>query len=218
MFDTSLRRLKDIAIQPLVVLAGRIGLTALPVTFAGCILGLAAAVCAGFGLWPAALVLWLLNRVFDGLDGALARQQNVSSDLGAYLDIMADFLVYAALPLGIAVGQAAASQAILDSSLMLWPLTAFLLASFYVNAASWMFIAAIIEKRGASGEKTTSLVMPRGLIEGAETIFFFTLVLLVPTWAYGLFALFGVLVSISAIHRVIAWIRIEKHLKQKNSG
>ena len=51
-----------------------------------------------------ALTLWLLGRVIDGLDGAVARRQGRPSDLGGYLDIMLDFIVYALVPIAAVFG------------------------------------------------------------------------------------------------------------------
>ena len=44
-------------------------------------------------LWWLALVLWLVNRLFDGLAGATARASG-ATDLGGCLDIVADFSIY----------------------------------------------------------------------------------------------------------------------------
>src|SRR5918994_6477348 len=49
-----------------------------------------------------ALVLLALNRLLDGLDGAVARATRRSA-LGGYLDIVADYLFYAGVPLGFAL-------------------------------------------------------------------------------------------------------------------
>ena len=49
------------------------------------------------------LVFWLLNRIIDGLDGTLARVSNRQSDWGGYLDIMLDFVIYAALPISFTI-------------------------------------------------------------------------------------------------------------------
>ena len=40
-----------------------------------------------------ALLFFLLNRFFDGVDGALARLQE-PSDLGGFYDIISDFIIY----------------------------------------------------------------------------------------------------------------------------
>lgn len=111
MVDERLRGLKDRLLSPLVRhLEGR-GVTPLRLTLTGTLFGLAAFLTASLRWWPVALVLWLINRLFDGLDGALARRCGKGSDLGGYLDILADFLVYALLPIGIALGVSSAEHA-----------------------------------------------------------------------------------------------------------
>ena len=71
------------------------------VTMLGLGLGLVAAVMLAVGL-PGllALVPLLAGRVADGLDGAVARASQ-KSDFGGYLDIVADFTFYAAVPLAM---------------------------------------------------------------------------------------------------------------------
>lgn len=145
----------------------------------GLALGLGAALAAADSRWVLALVLFAANRLVDGLDGDVARARSEESDHGGYADIVADSIVYAAVPLGAAAGSD------LDH---IWPIAAVLLASFYLNTTTWMYLAAVIEKRGrASGAEigagtVTSTVMPAGLIEGAETAAFFTVMLAVPMW------------------------------------
>src|SRR3712207_9415890 len=54
------------------------------------------------------------------------------------------------VPLGLAVGASSsgAEGGAGGSALAVWQWLASLLASFYVNAASWMYLAALLEKRG----------------------------------------------------------------------
>jgi hypothetical protein len=82
--------------------AGRLaalGVSADALTLSGFVVGIGAAVAAGRGLWIVALVLWLVNRGLDGLDGAVARLAE-PTDRGAFLDIAADFTVYGAFVVG----------------------------------------------------------------------------------------------------------------------
>ena len=58
----------------------------------------------------------LLNRLADGLDGAIARATSLS-DRGGYLDIVLDFLFYGAIPLGFAL--ASPSQNALPAAVLL---------------------------------------------------------------------------------------------------
>lgn len=171
------------------------------VTLLAALCGIAAAGAAWQSAWALALGLWVLNRVLDGLDGTLARVNGTHSDLGGYLDIMLDHVVYVALPLGLALAA--------DSAAAFLAL-ALLLASFYINAASWMYLSALLEKRhaGASAQaEVTAISMPGGLIEGAETILFYTLFLLFPGALIPLFGLMAVLVLFTAGQRVVWAIR-----------
>ncbi|MGH2217574.1 hypothetical protein, partial [Enterococcus faecalis] len=76
---------------------------------AGLVLGLGSAVAAGLQAWTAALVLWLVSRLADGLDGPLARRRRAAgapgdAGSGAFFHITADFCVYGATVLGVAIG------------------------------------------------------------------------------------------------------------------
>ena len=101
------------------------GVSPTALTGVGLLAGLAAAALAAAGLPLAALALWLLNRLLDGLDGELARAFGRQSDLGGYLDILADFTVYALIPLGLAFA---------DGSPMTYLTLGVMLSVFYVNA------------------------------------------------------------------------------------
>lgn len=197
MIDKVLREPKESLLTPLV--RGplrRIHPTTITIVAAG--VGVACAVAAWQGAYLAALALWAANRVLDGLDGTMARATGRQSDLGAYLDILLDHLVYAAVPIGLAV--AAGTQAAFIA-------LALLLASFYLNGASWMYLAALLEKRSAGaaarGELTT-VTMPAGLVEGAETVLFYSLFLLFPGALVPLFALMALLVLVTVGQR-LAW-------------
>lgn len=197
MVDKVLREPKELLLSPLVRGPVR-RVHPLVVTALALAAGLGAALAAWQGAYPLALALWAVNRVLDGLDGTLARIAGRQSDLGAYLDIVADHVVAAALALGLALGSGAPGAMLAAAAL---------LGSFYINAATWMYLAAIFEKRRAGAAargELTSVTMPAGLIEGAETIVFYTLFLLLPGAIVPLFWLMAALVLVTAGQRV-AW-------------
>lgn len=174
MFDEWFRRHKERLLAPLARWLGRF-MSPLTLTLLGLLVGLGAAVAASRTMWRVALVAWLLNRLIDGVDGVLARQRGRQSELGGYLDIVCDFAVYAAMPLGMALA--------LDTRAT-WLASTVLLASWFVNAASWMYLAAVLEKRGAGATargEYTSVTMPRGLVAGTETVVFLALFVLLPS-------------------------------------
>lgn len=199
MFDLLLRPPKDRLLQrPAQALAPRCRpawLTAL-----GGVASLAAAGLAWAELPWAAVVSWLLGRTFDGLDGPVARLRGESSDFGGYADLLTDTLGYALVPLGVAMA--------IDTRTT-WIMVALLLGSFYMNTVSWLYLAALLEKRGrgaqANGE-STSVVMPSALIEGTETIVFFAVFLAFPAQARWIFPLMAGLVMVGVVQRLL-WAR-----------
>lgn len=69
-------------------------------TLAGFAIGMLALPFLALGWYPAALIAIVLNRLLDGLDGALARRRGLT-DAGGFLDIALDFLFYALVPFGL---------------------------------------------------------------------------------------------------------------------
>lgn len=174
------------------------GVGADAVTLAGLGLGLVAAgiIAVGGPGWAAALPM-LASRVADGLDGAVARARG-KTDFGGYLDIVCDFVFYAAIPMAFVLRDPGVNAVA----------GAFLLASFYVNGTTFLGFAVLAERRGmetrARGEK--SLYFTAGLLEGTETIGFFLILCLVP-WAFAPLAwAFGALCFVTAGARV--WLAV----------
>lgn len=178
MFDARLRPLID---PPLNALGRRLagwGVSANGVTLAGLALGLAAAAALAQGAWLIGLALILANRLLDGLDGAIARATR-PTDFGGYLDIVADFAFYVAIPLGFAFS--APGNAL--------P-AAVLVASFTLTGISFLGFAVMAAKRGVetSAHGRKSFFYNTGLAEGAETIAAFSLMCIWPS-QFGLIAL-----------------------------
>lgn len=171
MFDAALLPLqRRILTPPGRYLAAR-GVRADQITLAGCAIGLAAAAAAALGLYWLALLGLALNRLADGLDGAVARETG-PSDRGAFLDIALDFVFYAAFPLGFVLADPGANAVA----------GAVLLASFILSGTSFLAFAVIAAKRGlnATDYPTKGIFYLGGLTEGAETIAVFALFCLFP--------------------------------------
>ena len=201
MFDEPLRRFKDRVGRPL---ADRLsGVSPLAISALALVIGLLASFAAYKNQYAIALALWLLNRILDGLDGLIARLHHRQSDFGGYVDILTDFAVYAALPIGLVVG---------SPSIERYLALSVLLASFYINAASWMYLAALLEKRAARAAGTqTAIVMPAGIIGGFESIIAYGIFLLFPAHITVLFSIFAALVIVTIIQRLIwAWKNVDR--------
>lgn len=188
MLDHRLRPLKDKLLLPIVQGLAQV-MSPNGVTVGAFGLGIACALALWLGWTWVALTLWGLNRIFDGMDGLLARMTHRVSDFGGYLDIMLDFVVYAAIPAALVLRTPDLGIAWAGFALM---------SVFYVNAASWMYLSAILEKRGRTGQRQTTILMPTGLVEGAETIVLYTLLIMVPEWTLGLFLVGAALTFLGA--------------------
>ncbi|CAN5757479.1 CDP-alcohol phosphatidyltransferase family protein [soil metagenome] len=197
MLDRVLRGPKDRMMAPL---ASGVGAKLHPntISLGAFAVGMACAALLASGEFAGGLVLWVVNRLLDGLDGLVARRQGLQSDLGGYLDIIFDLVVYALIPIALAIGA--------PDQPGLWLALPFLLASFYVNAGSWMFLSAILEKRGrelAGGSEDTSVTFPPGVVEGTETMILFTLFIIFPGQLAHLFWVAAVLVALTAVQRLV---------------
>ncbi len=177
------------------------GLSADAITLLGLCLGLLAAFLIALGQSGWALVPLLASRLADGLDGAVARATQ-KTDFGGYLDIAVDFLFYGAVPMAFVIYDPATNGAA----------GAFLLVSFYFNGTSFLGYAILAEKHGhrtdAQGQK--SLYYSNGILEGTETIVFFVILCLLPSYFSLLAWVFGGLCFATATLRIYAARQIYK--------
>ena len=200
MIDQILRLPKEKLLRPV---AKHFNISPGIITGLGLVTGLLAALMASRGWYGFALLFWLLNRLLDGLDGEIARVHGRQTDLGAYFDIMADLLIYALLPLALVLSQLEPKS---------WLALSALISSFYINAGSWMYLASLLEKRGLGArqkQEKTGITMPGGLIEGGETLLFFTAFLILPQHLAFLFWSMTLLICITIVQR-LHWA--SKHL------
>jgi phosphatidylglycerophosphate synthase len=171
----------------------RLGVTADMVTVAGFAVGLLCIPAIAFGYAELALLLLLINRLADGIDGELARLQQ-STDAGGYLDITLDFIFYAAFPLGFALA---------DPMHNAIP-AAVLITSFVGTGASFLAFATQAEKRDIVSPDFAykGLYYLDGLAEGTETIICFVLMCLFPQHFAVLAWVFAFICFITAVNRV----------------
>ncbi|AZG74296.1 CDP-alcohol phosphatidyltransferase family protein [Shewanella livingstonensis] len=164
-------------------------------TLVGFGLGMLAVPLLALQLWYGALLFIALNRVIDGLDGALARHQKHTSAAGGYLDICLDFLFYAAIPLGFALANPN------ENALA----AAVLLTVFIGTGSSFLAFAIPAEKLNLPRPQFAhkSFYFLNGLTEGTETIAFFMAFCLWPDYfpelAYT-FAFLGAITIFTRIH------------------
>ena len=192
------------ALRPVMVRAARglvrMGIGADALSFIGFGIGLGAAAAIAFGHFGAGLALLLVSRVFDGLDGAVARATQ-PTDRGGFLDITLDFLFYASIPLAFALADPARNAL---------P-AAVLLASFIGTGSSFLAFAALAAQRQLTDTALPgkSIYFLGGLTEATETLTAFALMCLWPAWfpviAYG----FAALCAVTTVLRLVwGWQRL----------
>ncbi|CBG88064.1 CDP-alcohol phosphatidyltransferase family protein [Citrobacter rodentium] len=163
------------------------------ITLTGFAIGVLALPFLALEWYPAALVAIVLNRVLDGLDGALARRRGLS-DAGGFLDISLDFLFYALVPFGFILADP--QQNALAGG---W-----LLFAFIGTGSSFLAFAALAAKHNIAnpGYAHKSFYYLGGLTEGAETIFLFVLACLLPHYFAPMAWIFGALCWLTTATRV----------------
>jgi phosphatidylglycerophosphate synthase len=197
MLDRAARRLVEPALAQMAAAAERRGITPNQVTVGGFALGVAAIVAIAAGWYFAGLILLLANRVADGVDGTLARRVGLT-DLGGYLDIVLDFIVYAGAGFAFALAD--------DSNALA---AAFLIFSFMGTGSSFLAFAIFAAKRKLDGEPATAkgFYYLGGITEGTETILFFVVVLLSPDAFPAAAYIYGALCWLTTIGRVGAAVQ-----------
>lgn len=161
MLDRLLLPVVKSVLQPVAAALARRRVGADGLTVTGFVIGLGAVPALVFQLYGVALVAILVSRLFDALDGAVARL-NGPTERGAFLDISLDFAFYGCIPLGFALADPARNAL---------P-AAVLLAAFMGTGSSFLAFAVIAAKRGLTSEvyPQKGIYYLTGLTEGAETI------------------------------------------------
>lgn len=195
MIDARLQPLqRALMVPPAKWLVAR-GVRADQITLAGCAIGLLAALAAALGLYWLALIGLAMNRLADGLDGAVARL-TTPTDRGAFLDIALDFVFYATFPIGFIFADPT-SNGLPGAALI---------ASFVLTGTSFLAFSIIAERRGlqATDYPTKGIYYLGGLAEGAETIAVFAAFCLFPQAFAGIAWAFTAICIVTGITRYVA--------------
>lgn len=173
----------------------RSGFSANQLTWSGFVLGLIAAFLIANGAYLTGSAAILASRLFDALDGAVARLTQ-PTDAGGFLDIALDFLFYASIPLAFAV-QDPARNAL--------P-AAVLLAAFIGTGSSFLAFAVIAAKRGMTSTDypDKSFYFLGGLTEATETLACFLAMCVFPDYFIELAYGFALLCALTTATR-ISW-------------
>lgn len=194
MLDRYSLKLLKMPLEYLATLLRRYRISADQVTVCAFIVGMFAVPALAFEWYALALVLILLNRLGDGVDGCLARQTQ-QTDRGAYLDIVLDFIFYSAVVFGFALANPEQNAVA----------AAALIFSFMGTGSSFLAFAILAERRNIH-----SITYPNkgfyyltGITEGTETIVFFVAFCLFPQHFAVLAWIFFILCWVTTLSRII---------------
>ena len=183
MLDTYVRPLADYSpLSKLVPKVAQSGITANQLTIVGFFIGVLACAFVMMEQYAIGLILLLVNRLIDGLDGAVARL-TAPTDYGRYLDIVLNTIFHAGFVFAFAFG---ASEYDNDGAAL------FLLFSYLGLTCS-----ALAYTKPESG----SPFHPASLIGGTETFIFMVLCCLLPPNFSAFALIFAILCWITVVGR-----------------
>ncbi len=193
MIDTALRSRVEKPLRMMARTLASLKIKPDHVTILGFVIGILVIPALAWQNYPLALLCIVMNRMCDGLDGALAREVG-GSDFGGFFDIVADFTFYAAVVFGFSLAQP--EHAIYAN---------FLLFSFFMTGTSFLAFGIFAHKYESTDawDKKRSFSYLSGLVEGAETIVALILMCLLPK-AFPIIAMvFGVMCLVTGLTRII---------------
>jgi len=192
MLETPLRMIAEPLLARAAEKAEAAGLSANAITVLGLLLGVAASFSLTMNLYAVGIALVLCNRICDGLDGAVARRKGATA-FGGVLDAASDFVFYAGVPFGFALGMPEHAIAV-----------AFLLFGRAAVASANYAYAEFSEHFKREGAGTEALHGFAGLVEAPETFIVFVLMATFPDNAGAFCYIYGALCFVAAGARVAA--------------
>lgn len=183
------------------------GVTANQVSVAGFAVGCLAFPALLFQHYLLALFFIAINRIADGLDGAVARRHG-HTDSGGFLDISLDFLFYSLVPFGFVVADPS-HNAIAG---------AFLIFAFIGTGSSFLAFAVMAGKHQIENPvyRNKSLYYMSGITEGTETIACFVVMCLVPQHFATIAYVFGALCWVTTFTRIWSGFHTLQAIEKKH--
>ena len=192
MFDGQINKILKPSLDLFAKKLSQFKIQANTVTFTGFFFGLCCFYFIINEMFIYASIFLFLNRFCDGLDGALARLIG-KTDIGAFYDIISDFLFYSLFPISFIFLDIQNAYSI-----------CFLLLSFVATQTTFLASAWIVEKNKflISDNQRKSFFYTGGITEGFETIVCFIMMLLFYEYVNYIAYIFGILCWITFITRV----------------
>lgn len=194
MIDSKLRS----NVQPVFNLLAKglikIGLTPNIITVIAFVLGIGSALAIGMKYSIVALVLLWMSGLLDVLDGSVARLTKSSSPKGAYMDLILDRMVEAAVILGLYHA---------------YPEHAWMYLIFFV-AVLFNFTTFIVAGALFSNEGEKSMHYDVGIAERTETFIVFSMLIVLKNFIFPILLVFNSIIFITGIIRFIKVMTYKK--------
>lgn len=183
--------------KPLDVMGGFLaarGVSAGAMTIFGFLAGLVAMTLIGTEHYPPAAAFMCLNRLCDGLDGAIARHKS-PTDFGGFLDIVCDFIVYGGIVFAFGIAR---------PQNLVYAL--FLIFSFIGPMVSFLAYAILAAKNNVTtnARGVKSFYYLGGICEGTETAFTLILMTIAPDYFAYACVIYGGLCWMTTAGRIYA--------------
>ncbi|WP_461204839.1 CDP-alcohol phosphatidyltransferase family protein [Clostridium sp. DL1XJH146] len=163
------------------------------ITIAAFIIGIIASVFLSQGFIIIALVLLWMSGLFDVIDGTVARLTNKSSRAGAYMDLVFDRMVEAAVILGF---------------YFWYPEYSFAYLVFFIsvifNFSTFMVAGALFRNEGSK-----SMHYDIGIAERTETFIAFSLMMIFNQYLFWILMIFNAIIFITGIIRFFRIVRYD---------
>lgn len=167
----------------------KIGVSANVISILGFMIGIFAINFLSLERYGYALVCILLNRLFDALDGAIARNSKIT-DFGVFLDATLDYIFYAGVIFGFALANP--FQNAVAATFLLFAFT---------SAACAMLAYAVVAYKNNGSQKLELGKSPfylGGIAQGFETLIALVILCIIPGWFLQIAIILGVLSLIKA--------------------
>ena len=171
----------------------RLGCQANTLTVIGFVIGMLSMPLLALHFYDWAAVCVVLNRLLDGLDGAVARE-SAPTEVGGYLDIVLDFIFYSAVVFSFALAQP-------ENAVY----AAFLIFAFIGSGTTFLTFAIFAEKHllFTSAQGSKSIYYLSGLVEGTETFITLLAMCLLPSYFWIIALFVGSLCWVSTLFRIV---------------
>ncbi len=207
MLDSILKPVAEKQCAALAVKIAPSGLSANAITFFGLITAFIIFGTMGAGFYALAAILFLVNRLLDGLDGAVARLDNESSIFGYVFDRFSDIVTMGGIALMFAVIQPGTALA---ATFLIFALLLDTVSHFGIDILSKSYIPTRREADAARLQPIPGFYYMDKLVGDVEIALAFILMLLVPAYFPAIATIFAILLLITVVGRTMVTIKLSR--------